>query len=188
MALMSCGGSDGAREPMATGPSTTMRYTEPARAAHAGERHPSQSSATATDGPAWEFVEGLSVRITGVTRLNPAAGAEVRGDVGLALIRVDFSYTNNGSAVNVSERGQLPVRLLFGDERDEALVDPGYVGTSDQLTRRIPPSVDAGATVHGAHSFAVPVAELDVLAVLVVEPRRYTEHLFTDVQELLGRP
>lgn len=175
------------REPTSAGPAVSVASAEPAATAHTGERFESQSSASTPEGAAWEFVEGLSVRITGVTLLATGLGARTRGDIRLTLVRIDFSYTNNGPLVNLSEGRQMPVRLLYGDGREEAVEDGGHVGTSDQLTLRVPTSVPTGATVHGASSFIVPVAATDALAVLVVEPRRYTEHLFTDVERLLPR-
>ena len=151
------------------------------------ERYASQSSVSSADGGGWEFDEGLSVRITGATRLASSLGALTRGDVRLTLVRIDFSYTNNGPVVNLSDGHQLPVRLLYGETRDEADVDPGYIGSSDQLTLQVPTTVEPGVTVLGAGSFAVPVTATGALAVLAVEPRRFTEHLFTDVQVLLDR-
>ena len=58
--------------------------------------------------------------------------------------------------------------------------------SSDGSSLRVGTTVEPGATVYGAGSFVVPVAATDVLSVLVVEPFRYTEHLFTDVEDLLG--
>lgn len=151
------------------------------------ERFESRTSVASPGGGAWQFDEGLSIRITGATRLASTLGAHARGDVRLTLVRIDFSYTNNGPAVNLSDGYQLPVRLFYGDARDEAMVDPGFVGTSDQLTVRVPTTVEPGQTVHGAGSFVVPVAATGTLSVLAVEPRRYTEHLFTDVELLFDQ-
>jgi hypothetical protein len=161
----------------------TSSVTEPEQA----QEHGSESSAATVDGAAWEFAEGLSVRITGATRLDSQLSEPTRADAGMVVIRIDFSYTNNGTAVNVSDGEQLPVRLLHGAGREEADSLGGFVGSSRQLTLRAPTRVEQGATVAGAVSFAVPSAALGDLAVLVVEPRRFTEHLFTDVQVLLDR-
>ena len=179
----SCGSVTG-REPVTSGPPVSVAYAAPAATARTGERYESRSSAAGPDGAAWEFVEGLRIRITGATRLGSQLGAASRGDIRLTLVRIDFSYTNNGPGMNLSDGRQVPVRLLYGAAREEAMPDGGYVGSDDQLTVRVPPSIEPGATVHGASSFVVPVAETDDLAVLVVEPFRYTEHLFTDVEVL----
>jgi hypothetical protein len=160
----------------------TSSVTQPEQ----GEQYGSESSAATREGAAWEFAEGLSVRITGATRLDSQLSEPTRADTGMVVIRIDFSYTNNGSAVNVSDGHQLPVRLLHGATREEAESLGGYIGTSGQLTLRVPARVEQGATVEGAVSFAVPSTALGDLAVLVVEPRRFTEHLFTDVHLLLG--
>lgn len=179
--LGSCGGG---RSSNVDAP-TSVPFSSPSEIGSAGQRYGSQSSASTTDGAAWEFSEGLSVRITGATRVSSRLSPRARRDAGLVVVRIDFSYTNNGSAVNLSEGRQQPVRLLYGEARIEGEAVGGYIGTSDQLTLQAPTRVNRGATVRGAVSFAVPTSEVDVLAVLVVEPRRYTEHLFTDVQDLL---
>jgi hypothetical protein len=164
---------------------STVHRTPSTTAIGDGQRFASQSSADTLDGAAFEFAEGLVVRITGATRLDGQLSRTTRRYPTMSVIRIDFSYTNNGSAVNISEGRQLPVRVLYGAARDEALPLGGYVGTSGQLTRNVPTQVDQGATVDGAVSFAVPAVALDEIAILVVEPRRYSEHLFTDVDALL---
>ena len=176
------------RTPESAGPPVSVAYAEPAAPARAGERYESQTSASSPEGASWEFAEGLRIRITGATRLTSQLGAASRGDIRLNLVRIDFSYTNNGPALNLSEGRHMPVRLLYGEAREEAMPDGGYADTSDRLTVRIPTSVASGETVVGATSFVVPVAATEELAVLVVEPFRFTEHLFTDVQLLLGGP
>lgn len=150
------------------------------------ERYESTNSVTAPGGGAWEFLEGLSVRITGATRLRSDLGTRSRDDGAVTLVRIDFTYTNHGTVPHRSEGLQLPVRLLYGPARAEAAADPGYIGTSGQLTLTVPTTVEAGEAVGGAVSFAVPTASMGELAVLAVEPRRYTEHLFTDVERLLA--
>jgi hypothetical protein len=170
--------------PSAT-PSTRGHVGAPLPEGRPSTRYGSQSSAAALGGAAWQFREGLRVEVTAVTRLAARLGTGSRRDGGLALLRVDFTYTNHGAAVNLSDGRQLPVRLLYGRARDEAPADGGYEGTAGQLTVPAPARVEPGATVHGARSFDVPVGATDDLAVLVVEPRRYTEHLFTDIEVLL---
>lgn len=76
--------------------------------------------------------------------------------------------------MNVAEGRQLPVRLLDGEARTEASSTAAYAGASHQLAVTAPATVGPGATVCGAGSFVVPAADTDVLAVLVVEPRRHT--------------
>lgn len=185
VATVSCTSTGG--EPVMAGPATTAAHADPAKppGPHDGERYENQTSVLAPDGAVWEFAEGLSIRITDATRLSSQLGARSRGDIRLTLVRIDFSYTNNGPDVNLSEGRQLPVRLLYDTDRTEARNDGGWVGTSDQLTLHFPTTVEPGATVDGAASFVVPVAATDILAVLVVEPFRYTEHLFTEIEHLL---
>lgn len=185
LSVASCSAGTG-RDPVTSGASTSVAYVEPPASERDGERYESQSSASTPSGAAWEFENGLRVELTAATRLDGDLGARSRIDAGLALVRIDFSYTNNGPVLNLSEGRQLPVRLLYGDGQEAAGVDGGFVG-SDELTVLVPAEVPSGATVHGARSFAVPVGETDTLSVLVVEPRRFTEHLFTDVQVLLDR-
>lgn len=84
------------REPETAGPSVSVAYAAPRATGHAGERYESQSSASTADGAAWEFADGLRVRITGATRLSSQLGAASRGDIRLNLVRIDFSYRTTG--------------------------------------------------------------------------------------------
>src|SRR4051812_21375880 len=52
--------------------------TVPVDPALPADRYDSQSSASTPEGAAWEFTEGLSVRITGAHRLGSAEGTRTR--------------------------------------------------------------------------------------------------------------
>lgn len=164
-----------------SGPAPAKSTAAPTAAVAAASPSP---SAAPTEGPATAahtYPDGLTVKVTGIERLDAKLGDGLTPDQ--ALVKATVALTNTGA--QAWDIPGFPLwTALYGPNRTEAKPVSGVNGDDSKVKSENPTQVAPGQTVTVFASSAVPAAQLGDLAVRF-DAENGAPFTFTGAQSLL---